>query len=691
MKDSKSNDEMRMLKLVNEILRHDYRYHVQDAPTIEDWEYDRLVRELRDLEEINPELVHPLSPSRRVGMKSDSQFKEVKHRTRMLSLNNAFDTEEVQRFHNNALSMLGAELFKQYEDDFYFAMPKYDGLSLNLRYENGKLVLAATRGDGSIGEDVTANVKTMASVPLCIYGDDIPKSIEIRGEVVMLRSDFDRLNEERRVTGEKVFPNARNAAAGSLRQLDPSVTAKRKLTFIAFGLGELVEDHRSPTGIDSAFTEMRWLNTHGFRTHLQLCQTADGVGGLLAHFQKLQGLRRNLPFDIDGVVYKVNHYATRKIIGELYRAPRWGVAHKFPAEEAVTELVGIDVQVGRTGAITPMGRLTPVFVGGVTVSNATLNNEHEIEEKDLRVGDMVVVRRAGDVVPEIVRRDSEHRKGSVPFRMPKLCPSCGGPTHKDEEEAVLRCTNGYKCPAQRLGLFAHAVSRKAFHIDGFGEELIKQLMKAGVLKELSDLYGRFVREALLSGEIDRIGEKSGKKLVEALEASKTISVERFIYGLGIRYVGEGTARRLAAHFQFVSKIISATYDELMAVGDVGDVTARSIIQYFSDEKNISMVELLLSRMDVQVPDVKPINTNGPLSGLTVLVSGAVSGFNRDDLKSALELAGAKISSSVNKKLNVFIMGEDPGKIKYDKAVELGIPCMTFKDFQSKYDVKLSVF
>ena len=684
--DNENEVKKRVDLLVLAILRMDDEYHVQDNSSVTDSVYDGMVKELQALEESHPHLIHKDSPSLRVGMRGASPFEPVTHLTRMLSLGNGFEEKDIQTFHDTVAPMVAPKRKK--DRPLYNCSLKYDGLSLDLVYRNGKLISAATRGDGQVGEDVLANARTIRSIPLTLRDVDGPSVIEIRGEVVMLRQHFDRINTERIAEGDKPFSNLRNAAAGSLRQLDPSVTARRKLHFVAYGIAK-VEGKAGIVPIETAMQEAKVLGYWGFSVQDSWQRYCNTVQELLEYYGEIKPVRTMLPFDIDGIVYKLNDFSHRKIVGELHRQPRWAIAHKFPAEEATTELLSIDIQVGRTGALTPMARLEPVFVGGAMVSNATLHNGQEIALKDIRPGDTVVVSRRGDVVPAVERREGPHKAGSVPWEMPTHCPVCDSPAVKEPDTAVLRCTGGFSCRAQRIELFNHAVGRKALNIDGIGDKLIEQLVEERVLQDLPDLYSERLAEVLLNGRIGRMGVKSARNVLSAIEASRKTTVERFLFALGIRYVGEGTARRLAEHFRFVSAVMTATREDFLAIRDIGETTADSLVEYFSNESNIKMVESLLEWMDISIPGMA--KTSGPLSGVVILATGTFPGYSRESLGEALEAMGAEVASSVSKKTGVVLVGESPGKAKVDKATTLGIPCLNLATFERSFGVKIGTF
>jgi len=569
----------RIERLRREIEEHNYRYYALDRPTISDAEFDRLFRELQALEEAHPELASPDSPTQRVGSAPLPQFESVTHEVPMLSLNNAFSEAEAEAFDRRARDGLDLDEVE------YNCEPKFDGLAISLIYAEGRLVRGATRGDGYTGEDVTANLRTLRSIPLRLRTRHAPTLIDVRGEVIIYRQDFERLNARQRERGEKEFVNPRNAAAGSLRQLDSRVTAGRPLRLFAYGVGQLVGDELPAT--QDALLDM--LADFG----LAVCRerrVAAGVDGLLKFYRDLLGKRAALPYDTDGVVYKVNRLADQQRLGYVSRAPRFAIAHKFPAEEAMTEVLAIEVQVGRTGAITPVARLKPVFVGGVTVTNATLHNEDEVRRKDVRVGDTVMVRRAGDVIPEVISVVPGKRGSGAPiYHLPRKCPACGSAVIRLPDEAVARCSGGLVCPAQRKQALLHFASRRAMDIDGLGEKLVDQLVDAEIVKGAADLYRLGLEE--LSG-LDRMGERSARNLLAALEKSKRTTLPRFIYALGIRNVGEATAKDLANHFGTIDALIEADEAALQEVPDVGPVVAESVRKFFDERHNVQVVNAL---------------------------------------------------------------------------------------------------
>ena len=642
---------------------HAHRYYVLDEPEIPDAEYDRLFRELQAIEEAHPELLTPDSPTQRVGGKILDGLVPVRHAVPMLSIQTETDTTSAgaQAFDNRVRRELGLS------DDAppieYAAELKFDGLAINLRYEQGVLVLAATRGDGETGEDVTQNIRTIGQIPLRLIGSS-PEVLEVRGEVYMRRDDFERLNERQRVKGEKTFINPRNTAAGAVRQLDSSITAQRPLSFFAYGLGEV-------RGWDTPATHsgvLDALSAMGLPVCPDRC-VAAGSAGLVAFHQQIEGRRDQLPFDIDGVVYKVNSLALQRELGFKTREPRWAVAHKYPAQEQLTQVLGIDVQVGRTGKLTPVAKLAPVFVGGVTVTNATLHNEDETRRKDVRVGDTVIVRRAGDVIPEVVAVLPDRRpEGAQVFSMPGTCPVCGSAAVREEGEVDFRCTGGLYCGAQRKQAILHFAQRRAVDIEGLGDKLVEQLVDAGVVKTLPDLYRLCV---MALANLDRMAEKSARNVLEALEKSKQTTLPRFLFGLGIRHVGEATAKDLARHFGNLDAIMNASVDQLLAVNDVGPTVAQSIRTFFDQPHNREVVEQLRA-CGVHWEEGAPLDAASlHLAGKTFVLTGTFPTLRREEAKALLEASGAKVAGSVSKKTDYVVAGEEAGS-KLDKARELGV-------------------
>jgi DNA ligase (NAD+) len=637
-----------------------YRYYVLDAPNLSDAEFDRLFRDLQALEAEHPELAAADSPTQRVGSAPASAFRTVRHRMPMLSLNNAFAEEEVEAFDRRVREGLDAEEVE------YAAEPKFDGLAINLVYEDGHFVSGTTRGDGYEGEDVTANLKTIRSIPLRLRVALPPKLAEVRGEAIMLKRDFERMNERQRERGEKEFVNPRNAAAGSLRQLDPRVTASRPLRFFAYGVGE-TEGVRLP---ETQSGVLDWLVEAGLPVSGERA-VVRGARGLLAYFRTMEAKRPALPYDIDGVVYKVNRVAQQASLGFVARAPRFAVAHKFPAEEATTDVLAIEVQVGRTGALTPVARLAPVFVGGVTVTNATLHNEEEVRRKDVWRGDSVVVRRAGDVIPEVVRV-AKHgpRTDADRFHMPTNCPECGSAVERLPDEAIARCTGGLICPAQRKQALLHFASRRAMDIEGLGEKLVDQLVDGGLVEKAADLYALDLDRL---AALERMGEKSAQNLLDALVRSKQTSLARFVYALGIRNVGEATAKDLAGHFGGLDALVHADEAALLEVPDVGPVVAESIRRFFAEPHNRQVIAAL-RRAGIRWDEHAGSRAQGGgrLAGKTFVLTGTLPHLSRDEARELIESHGGKVSGSVSKKTDFVVAGAEPGS-KLAKAQALGVP------------------
>ena len=641
---------------------HEYLYHVMDTPEIPDAEYDRLMRELRELESAHPDLITPDSPTQRVGAAPLATFEQVRHEVPMLSLDNTFDEAGFLAFNKRVQDRL-----KSTDDLTYCCELKLDGLAVSLLYENGLLVRAATRGDGTTGENITANVRTIHAIPLRLHGDNIPARVEVRGEVFMTESGFEKLNEEARRTGGKVFANPRNAAAGSLRQLDPRITAKRPLTFFCYGFG-LLEGGEMPA---SHWQRLQQFKAWGLPVsdRIRLVHTADEV---LAFYRQVEQDRPSLGFDIDGVVIKVDSQALQEQLGFVARAPRWAVAFKFPAQEQMTVVRDVEFQVGRTGAITPVARLEPVQVAGVIVSNATLHNADEIARLGLRIGDKVVIRRAGDVIPQVVNVvESERPADAREIVFPSHCPVCGSDVERVEGEAVTRCTGGLICGAQRKEALKHFVSRRAMDVDGMGDKIIDQLVEKEYVKTPADLFR--LTAGKLTG-LDRMGPKSAQNVVDALEKAKFTTLPRFLYALGIREVGEATAANLANHFGELEKVMNADLDALIAVQDVGKVVAAHVRNFMEEESNREVIRQLTEEVGVHWPAVvvvKAEEIDSPFAGKTVVLTGSLSQMNRDDAKARLTALGAKFSGSVSKKTDLLIAGEAAGS-KLAKAQELGI-------------------
>ena len=644
--------------LKSQIAQHDYQYYVLDAPTISDSEYDGLYRQLVDLEAQFPQLVNSDSPTQRVGGSAIGAFESVTHRQAMLSLNNAFGDDELLAFDKRIREGIGLDNVE------YAVEPKFDGLAITLTYENGIFTQGATRGDGYIGENVTHNLRTIRAIPSKLNTKNLPALLEVRGEVLMLKRDFEQLNINQEKLGAKLFANPRNAAAGSLRQLDPQITATRPLHFFAYGLGETT----GAPALNSHAQAMNYLAELHFPVS-DLRAVKQGAVGLLAYFNEIGAKRATLPFDIDGVVYKVNSFAQQNELGFVSRAPRWAIAHKYPAEEATTVVEDITVQVGRTGAITPVARLKSVFVGGVNVTNATLHNEDELKRKDIRIGDTVIVRRAGDVIPEVVSVVHAQRPISTRlFSMPTTCPDCGSHIERPADEAVARCTGGLFCPAQRKHAITHFACRRAMDIEGLGEKLADQLVEANLVHHLDDIYKLDV--ATLAG-LDRMAQKSAQNVIDALNQSKQTTLARFIYGLGIRNVGEATAKDLAAHFGALEAIIHAPSEALLAVNDVGPIVAESILQFFAEPHNR---EVIASMQDLGVQwteNAGKQNASGVLLGKVLVLTGTLPNLSRDAAQALIEAAGGKVSGSVSKKTDFVVAGAEAGS-KLEKAQSLSV-------------------
>jgi DNA ligase (NAD+) len=654
----------RAAALRREIAEHDHRYYVLDAPTISDAEYDALYRELQALEAEHPELVTADSPTQRVGGAPAAAFATVRHEVPMLSIRTETDTTVGAAAKFDARIRRDLGLGPDAPPVDYLAELKFDGLAVSVRYEKGRLVQAATRGDGEVGEDVTRNVRTIRAIPQRLRGDRAPGVLEIRGEVYMTRRDFDALNERQRAAGQKLFINPRNTAAGAVRQLDPAATAQRPLHFFAYGIGETAGFDVPPT--QSALLDA--VEAFGVPVNRDR-RPCKGAEALARFYEDVAARRAELPFDIDGVVYKVDRLDWQRRLGFVTREPRWAVAHKFPAEEMATEVLDIAVQVGRTGAITPVAKLKPVFVGGVTVTNATLHNEDEVRRKDVHVGDTVVVRRAGDVIPEVVRVLLDQRpKGAKPFAMPKTCPECGSAIVRLPDEAVARCTGGLVCPAQRKQALLHFASRRAMDIEGLGDKLVDQLVDAGLVRTPADVYRLNVET--LAG-LERMAEKSAANVVAAIEGSKSTTLARFVYALGIRHVGEATARDLARHFGGLDALMKADVEALQEAPDVGPVLAESIADFFAERHNREVIAALRKagvRWDETAPQRE---ARGKLAGLTLVLTGTLPTLTRDEAKAAIEAAGGKVAGSVSKKTDFVVAGEEAGS-KLERARELGV-------------------
>ncbi len=651
------SDAARYEWLKSELARLDHAYYVLDDPALPDIEYDKLYRELIEIEKQHPEWITPDSPSQRVSGQANQLFSEVKHVVPMLSLNNALEDDEAVAFDRRCREGLEVDQVE------YAAELKFDGLAISLRYENGLLVQAATRGDGFSGEDVTANIRTIKAIPLKLQGHEYPQILEVRGEVFMSHKDFQALNQLAIDRGEKSFANPRNAAAGSLRQLDPKITAQRTLSFYAYGVGQCEPQQFVPQ------SHSRLLDTYEV-WGLPVCEhreVVQGINGLMAFYRRVGEMRDQLPYDIDGVVYKVNARDQQEDLGFVSRAPRFAVAHKFPAQEALTTVLDITVQVGRTGAITPVARLAPVVVGGVTVTNATLHNEDEVRRKDIHIGDTVVVRRAGDVIPEVVSAIVDKRPASaITFVMPTRCPVCDSHIERLEGEAVARCSGGLFCPAQRKQALLHFAQRRAMDIDGLGEKIVDQLVDQQIVRTPADLYQLGL---MALANLERMGEKSADNLLQAINQSRKNTLARFIFALGIRHVGESTAKDLAKHFGSIHALIDATEEQLLQVNDVGPVVAQSLLGFLQEAHNREVIEqLLASGLELEV---EKLSINSALVGKTFVLTGTLPTMSRDQAKLMLENAGAKVAGSVSAKTSYVVAGEDAGS-KLEKALQLGV-------------------
>ncbi|MDF2867291.1 MAG: ligA [Gammaproteobacteria bacterium] len=655
-----------LTELKQAIDQHNYFYYVLDNPQVPDAEYDRLLRELQTLEAKYPELITADSPTQRVGTTPASAFAQVRHETPMLSLENSFTGDETQAFARRI-----QERLKDGSDIDFVCEPKLDGLAVSLIYENGHLVKAATRGDGLVGEDITANIRTIKSVPLRLLGDDYPQHFEVRGEVYMLLAGFEQLNLEAQRNGEKIFVNPRNAAAGSLRQLDPTITAKRPLAIFFYGMGKGQSTFKRHSEV------LKKLPSWGLRVNPEW-QLVTGSAKCLSYHQYILTKRINLPYEIDGVVYKVDRFDLQEQLGFVSRAPRWAIAHKFPAQEELTKIHEVKFQVGRTGVLTPVAKLEPVFVGGVTVSNATLHNMDEIARKDIRIGDTVIVRRAGDVIPEVVSVIMQNRPAdSKPILLPQHCPICDAEIIRLEGEAAARCSGGLYCAAQRKEAIKHFASRRAMDINGLGDKLVEQLVEIGLVHHVADLY-KLNQQQLV--ELERMGEKSAYKLIKAIEVSKATTLARFLYALGIREVGETTAQTLASYFLELDPIIQASQEQLEEIRDIGPTIAKQIHTFFRQEHNLEIIERLLKAgIHWPKPTSAVIKQALPLAAQSFVLTGSLTSMTREQAKEKLIQYGATVSNSVSTKTGCVIAGAEAGS-KLTKAQELGIKTLDETEF-----------
>lgn len=649
--------ELEALKL--EIQHHNHRYYVLDDPSLPDAEYDRLFRRLKEIEAEHPELVTPDSPSQRVGAKPLDAFVQIKHKIPMLSLDNAFSDEDLEAFETRVKERLSVT-----DDVEFMAEPKLDGIAVSLLYEKGGLVYGATRGDGETGEDITQNVKTIQSIPLKLLGEGYPETLEVRGEIFMPKPVFEALNQQAISEGEKPFVNPRNAASGSLRQLDSSITAKRKLKMCAYSTG-FVENGSLP---ETHSETLNKLGEWGFVVNDER-QIVIGSAGCGNYHNTLGEKRDSLDYEIDGIVFKVNSFSLQNKLGFISRAPRWAIAYKFPAQEEMTILEQVDFQVGRTGVLTPVARLKPVFVGGVTVSNATLHNMDEIKRLDVRVGDSVIVRRAGDVIPKVVRVVPEKRnENSIEIELPKECPVCGAAVENIEGETVSRCSGNLTCSAQLKESIKHYVSRKAMDIDGFGDKLVDQLVDKELLASIADIYRLKQRDLVL---LERMGEKSADKLIAAIEVSKSTTLAKLIFALGIREVGETTARTLAAKYKHIEDMFDATLEQLQELNDVGPIVAQHLKNFSELSANRELVNQLIEMGLSYATEESSSESSNHLEGKTFVLTGTLPSMSRDEMKELLQACGAKVSGSVSKKTDYVVAGESAGS-KLTKAEALGI-------------------
>ncbi len=670
MNDRREDAAAELARLRAAIEEHDYRYHVLDAPTISDAEYDALFDRLVALEETHPDLVTADSPTQRVGARPSRRFDEVRHAVPMLSLGKCTTTEELDDFDATVRRLLGSD-----DAVAYTCEPKIDGVAVRLVYEDGELVLGATRGDGETGEDITANVRTLRAIPLRLRGEGWPARLDVRGEIYMTRSDFEHYNAEAERAGEKPLVNPRNGAAGSLRQLDPAITAKRPLSIFCYGLGERIE------GIDGQHAGLEALQAWGLRVN-PATERVRGIEAVQRYVERTLAARSDLDYDIDGVVVKVDDLDDQELLGVRTRTPRWAIAFKPPAEEALTRVRAVDFQVGRTGAVTPVARLDPVFVGGVTVSNATLHNLDEIERLGLRVGDAVWIRRAGDVIPQVVRVDEDQRPDDTePVRVPERCPVCDTPLERPEGEVVVRCPAKRTCPAQLVNGLIHFASRGAMDIDGLGEKVATQLVDGGHVEDYADLYALDVDTV---AGLERMAEKSARNLVDAIEASKHRPLARVIFALGIREVGEATAAGLARHYRALAALMDADEDSLQEVADVGPVVAREIAEYFAQEDNRGLVERLLAAgVDPEPPPEVDLDAL-PLAGQTWVLTGTLEALPRKEAKARLEALGAKVAGSVSKKTDQLVAGPGAGQ-KLEDAKKHDVPVLDEEAFLARLE------
>ena len=663
---------MTQLDVIKDQLReHNHSYYILDDPRVPDAEYDRLMQQLLTIEKANPQWVTADSPSQRVGDKPLESFKQVTHALPMLSLDNAFNGDDLRDFDRRVRERLNKYLQRPLDQLIAYACePKLDGIAVSLTYEKGILVTAATRGDGSRGEDITQNIRTLDSVPLRLIGKNWPETLEVRGEVYMPSVGFEALNTKLVEQGLKTYVNPRNTAAGSLRQLDSRITAQRPLEMCAYSIGLVSEESPLPP---QHFDILHQLQVWGFKINAEM-RRVQGIEACLDYYQALAVKRSHLAYEIDGIVFKVDELELQQSLGFVARAPRWAIAHKFPAQEEMTRVLKVEFQVGRTGAVTPVARLEPVFVGGVTVSNATLHNMDEIQRLDLHIGDMVIVRRAGDVIPKVVKVVLERRQANAQvIKAPLTCPKCRGPVEREDGEAALRCVNGLSCAAQIVQAIKHFVSRKAMDIDGLGEKQVQSLVESGRVKHIADLYA-LDQTALIA--MDRMGEKSANNLLSALQKSKSTSLAKFLFSLGIREVGEATARSLALHFGALDNIKAADIQSLLAVEDVGPIVAQRIFHFFTDNETLAVINKL-QNLGATWPEFDPVETeqqNLPFKDICFVITGTLTSVSREELKIQLQELGAKVASSVSKKTDYLVAGDKAGS-KLVKALDLKVPVL----------------
>ena len=652
----KPND--RILELIQEIEKHNLHYYIENNPLISDYEYDILLRELENIEKKHPELIRSNSPTQRVGAKPEEGFSTIEHSIPMLSLSNAMSKDEIIRFDEQVIKALGNNVE-------YVAEPKLDGVAVEVVYKNGDFAFGSTRGDGLTGEDISSNLKTIKSIPLRLYdGYPIPELLEIRGEVFIKKNDFIKLNESQLKNQDSVFANPRNCASGSLRQLDPNITFKRPLVVNFYGSGLI-----KGVNIESQHDFINILPKWGLPVNT-LMEKGSGIDFLLSYYEKLESIRQNLDYDIDGVVFKVNSFQAQKTLGTRSRSPRWAIAGKLKAEQATTMVNEIIANVGRTGAITPVAKLKPVNVGGVTISNATLHNQDEVNRKDVRIGDTVLIQRAGDVIPEVVKVIKDKRPlGTYPYNLPKYCPSCDSVLQKNYDEAVLRCQNLNNCPAQQKASIIHFVSKNCMDIDGFGDKMVVQLIKNNKIKNISDIFYLTFDDLI---DMDRMGEKSVNNILNSINQSKKTNLWRFIHGLGIKNIGENASKILDKNFNSIKNIINLKFDDLIQINEFGDIMAKSIINFFNDSYNQAMINKCL---DAGLVFIKSESTN-QLAGYKFVITGTLIKFKRSEIKNKLEFLGASVASSVSSKTNFLICGENPGANKLKKAQELNIKILS---------------